>query len=61
ADSVPAGLRDTVLLNAGAALWIAGGESSLQEGVSRAEDTLGSGRVAQWLDNVRSFYQSIDK
>ncbi len=61
ADSVPAGLRDTVLLNAGAALWIAGGESSLQEGVSRAEDTLRSGRVAQWLDNVRSFYQSIDK
>lgn len=56
--SVREGLRNTVLLNAGAALWIAGGESSLREGVARADEALRSGRVAQWLEKVGSFYRS---
>lgn len=54
--AVPAGLRDTVLLNAGAALWIAGRAADLKTGVDQARQTLESGKVLQWLDKVRAFY-----
>lgn len=55
-DAVPAGLRNSVLLNAGAALWIAGQSSDLTSGVKQAEHILSSGQVARWLDQVRTFY-----
>ncbi|MGC6455172.1 MAG: anthranilate phosphoribosyltransferase [Coraliomargaritaceae bacterium] len=54
---VPKGLRDTILLNAGAALWIAGSEANLQDGIARADQALSSGQVADWLKRVRDFYQ----
>ncbi len=57
AEAVPAGLRNSVLLNAGAALWIVGQASDLKTGVSRAREVLESGRAAQWLDQVCAFYK----
>lgn len=56
-DAVPGGLRNSVLLNAGAAFWVAGRARHLPEGVAQAEDCLGSGRVADWLSEAQSFYQ----
>ena len=55
-DAVPAGLRNTVLLNAGAALWSAGRATDLKSGVARAQSILDSGAVARWLDQVQAFY-----
>ena len=57
ADAVPLGLRHSVLLNAGAALWVAGAAPDLRQGVVRAEQTLQSGAVEDWLRRVRRFYQ----
>lgn len=56
-DAVPRGLRDSVLLNAGAALWIAGRAGDLKSGIGQAEACLASGQVGEWLNNVRSFYK----
>ena len=41
--------RDIVLLNAGAALFIAGAVSSISDGLVRAADALDSGRAADVL------------
>ncbi len=57
ADAVPAGLRDSVLLNAGVALWVAGAASDAAAGVMKARETLESGAVEAWLGRVRAFYQ----
>jgi anthranilate phosphoribosyltransferase len=57
ADAVPAGLRNSVLLNAGLALWISGRVSEMTAGVALAEETLRSGRVETWLKRARSFYE----
>lgn len=56
ASVVPAGLRDSVLLNAGAAFWIVGKADDLQGGVTQARSLLDSGAVASWLERVRQFY-----
>ena len=56
-DGVPVGLRNSVLLNAGIALWIAGKASEMAAGVTLAEELLQSGRVEAWLKRVRSFYE----
>jgi len=55
--AVSPGLRNSVLLNAGAALWIAKKVDSLPDGVVMARDALERGQVARWLDQVRDFYQ----
>ena len=55
-DVVPAGLRDTVLLNAGTALWIAGKAAGLKAGISLADELLTSGAVADWLAKAQDFY-----
>jgi anthranilate phosphoribosyltransferase len=57
ADAVPTGLRDSVLLNAGVALWIAGAASNAVAGVAQARETLQSGAVAQWLGRASEFYK----
>ena len=57
ADAVPTGLRDSVLFNAGVALWIAGAASDAAAGVAKARETLQSGAVEQWLQRVREFYK----
>ena len=56
-DAVAAGLRDSVLLNSGAALWAADRASDLRAGVALAKETLEGGRVAAWLKTVENFYQ----
>lgn len=58
AGAVPAGLRDTVLLNAGAALWSVGRADSLKSGVELARATLESGSAERWLGDVKEFYAS---
>ena len=54
--AVSAGLRDTVLLNAGAALWVAGRAHDLKEGIAQARKLLENGAVCEWLDRTRAFY-----
>lgn len=54
--AVAVGLRDSVLFNAGAALWVAGKATGLAAGVNQARALLDSGAVAQWLLRVRAFY-----
>ncbi|MGB1126921.1 MAG: anthranilate phosphoribosyltransferase [Opitutales bacterium] len=55
-DAVRQGLRDTVLLNAGAALWVAGAADDLKQGIRIADTKLSSGDVAAWLERARAFY-----
>ena len=59
AGMVPAGLRNTVLLNAGAALWVAGRADDLNAGVAQAKELLESGAVREWLDEARAFYAAL--
>lgn len=59
AGSVPSGLRDTVLLNAGTALWVAGKAEDLKGGVQLADELLSSGAVAKWLEEAQSFYANF--
>lgn len=44
--------RDVVLMNAGAALYIADRASSITEGIKIAEETINSGKAKQCLDNI---------
>jgi anthranilate phosphoribosyltransferase len=44
--------RDTVLLNAGAALVVAGGASDLAEGVALAMETIDTGKARERLDRL---------
>lgn len=50
------GLADTVALNAGAALWVAGRSPALAQGFASARDALGSGLTADWLKRAQRFY-----
>jgi anthranilate phosphoribosyltransferase len=49
----PGPRRDIVLLNAGAALLVAGVASSLEDGVARAGESIDSGRAAGTLEAFR--------
>jgi anthranilate phosphoribosyltransferase len=51
--------RDVVLLNAGAALYMAGVSNSIEDGVARAADELDSGRVRDKLDQIAQASQRI--
>jgi anthranilate phosphoribosyltransferase len=51
--------RDVVLLNAGAALYMAGLEDSIQDGVHRAADELDSGRAREKVEQVAVASQRI--
>jgi anthranilate phosphoribosyltransferase len=46
--------RDVVLLNAGAALFIAGAVSSLRDGIARAADAIDRGDATRTLDRLIS-------
>lgn len=50
------GLEDTVCLNAGAALWVAGRCHSLKEGVGAAREILTGGALRRWLTQLKEFY-----
>jgi anthranilate phosphoribosyltransferase len=51
--------RDVVLLNAGAALYMAGVVDSIRDGIRRAADELDSGRARQKVDQVAIASQRI--
>jgi len=51
-DAEPGPARDVVLLNAGAALFIAGETTSIQEGIERASRALDEGAARQTLDQL---------
>ena len=51
------GPRDVVLLNAGAALYVAGVASSIDEGVELAQASVDSGRASRVLDDMVRFTQ----
>jgi anthranilate phosphoribosyltransferase len=48
----PGGLRDAVLLNAGAALWVADAVATLAEGVLRAAESIDSGAARTRLERL---------
>ncbi|HYA03132.1 MAG TPA: anthranilate phosphoribosyltransferase, partial [Syntrophobacteria bacterium] len=50
--------RDMVLLNAGAALMVAGLEGHLRGGIKRAEDSIDSGKAREKLNSLIRFTQS---
>jgi len=49
--------RDIVLLNAGAALWVAGKVDGIGEGIALAAQAIDSGKVQQTLDALIAFTQ----
>ncbi|WPJ95031.1 anthranilate phosphoribosyltransferase [Coraliomargarita algicola] len=59
ADAVPLGLLHSVLLNAGAALWLAEKAEDLATGVDLAREVVESGRAAAWLKQAQSFYSTF--
>ncbi|HEV7784327.1 MAG TPA: anthranilate phosphoribosyltransferase, partial [Thermoanaerobaculia bacterium] len=48
-------LFDVTALNAGAALYVGGVATTLEEGVEKARATLASGAAAEKLEELRSF------
>lgn len=52
----PAGLRDSVYLNAGACFWLLGGAEDLAGGVDRARAAVEAGRLRDWLARAREFW-----
>lgn len=50
--------RDIVLLNAAAALWIAGKADGIPAGIALAADAIDSGKAAQTLERLVAFTQS---
>ena len=58
-NGVSEGLRNSVLFNAGMALWIANASDSLETGIALARETLDDGQVAAWLKQAKEFYQTL--
>lgn len=58
-NRAPTGLRDTICLNAGAALWVANRAGSLRAGVDEARRGLTSGEVKRWLQRAREFFGAV--
>jgi len=60
-NRAPAGLRDTVCLNAGAALWVAGRTGNLKVGVEEAKRLLTGGEVKSWLRRAQEYFQDVKR
>lgn len=58
AGRAPAGLADTVVLNAAVALWIVGRTGDVREGLALARELLHGGAVKQKIAATREFYRS---
>ncbi len=58
-NRAPAGLRDTVCLNAGAALWVANRAGTLKAGIDEARRVLTSGEVKNWLRRTQEFFRDV--
>jgi anthranilate phosphoribosyltransferase len=54
----PAGLVDTIVLNAAVAMWIVGRTSSVRDGLEPARELLLGGAVKQKIAATREFYRS---
>jgi anthranilate phosphoribosyltransferase len=54
----PAGLADTIALNAAVALWIVGKTSSVRDGIGLAREQLLGGAVAKKIAATKEFYAS---
>jgi anthranilate phosphoribosyltransferase len=54
----PAGLVDTIVLNAAAALWVVGRAARIQEGIPPVRDLLLGGAVRRKIAATREFYRS---
>jgi anthranilate phosphoribosyltransferase len=57
-DDQPGAARDIVLLNAGAAIYVAGLSDSLAKGVKKAHETLSSGAAKHKLEQLIQFSNS---
>ncbi len=55
-SEVSKGLLDSILMNAGAAFWVAGCTKDLDSGVQKAREVIDSGTARDWLQSVRAFY-----
>jgi len=53
------GLIDTISLNAGAALWIAGRANDIADGAAKARETLVGGATAKWLEKADTIFKTI--
>ena len=51
--------RDIVILNAGAALWVAGKADNIEQGIKLAEESIDSGNAEQKLDALIEMTQSF--
>lgn len=58
AGSAPRGLIDTIIFNAGTALWMGGRAASIAEGSARAREHLLGGKVRARIAATREFYLS---
>lgn len=50
--------RDIILLNAGAAIYVAGIADSIAEGIKKAEESIDSGAALKVLENLAAFTQN---
>ena len=57
-DGTPGAARNVVLLNAGAALFVAGRTDSIQDGVTAAAEAIDSGKARQVLERLVTISQS---
>ena len=58
-DNQPGAARDIVMLNAGAAIYVAGLADSLQDGVRKADEAIASGEARNRLDRLVVLTQSF--
>lgn len=58
-DNVPGPARDIVMLNAGAAIYVAGLSGTLQQGVKKADEVIRSGAARAKFDALISFTHSL--
>lgn len=54
----PAGLADTIALNAAVALWVTGRTADVKEGLAAARELLAGGAVKQKIADTREFFRS---
>lgn len=58
AGNAPAGLVDTIVLNAAVALWVTGRVASVRDGIEPARELLLGGAVRKKIAATREFYRS---
>jgi len=58
AAPAPAGLADTIVLNAAVAMWIVGRTPDVRDGIALARELLLDGAVKKKIAATREFYRS---